>query len=53
MVIEGVAEVVGVGSLVTSVGTVAFIIATLIPAAGLALVALTITGGLHTWLTRK
>lgn len=53
MIIEGVAGIVGVSSLVTSIGTVAFIMATIIPAAGAALAALTITGGLHIWLTRK
>lgn len=53
MIIEGVAGVLGVTSLAGSIGVAAFLLATFIPAVGSAFAVLTITGGLHTWLTRK
>ncbi len=50
--IEGAAGVVGVTSLVGGLGGVAYLMAAVLPGVGLAVGAIAVVGGLHTWLTR-
>jgi len=53
MIIDGMAGVLGLTSLVGGIGGAACFLAVMLPSVGLAVGALGVVAGLHTWITRK
>lgn len=53
MIIDGTAGILGFTSLVGGLGGAACFVAVMLPAVGIAVGALGVVAGLHTWVTRR